>query len=122
MGNIPRLVILDRVRPGAPANPAPEMIVSGIPRARLSNQYEEASKQFYCGLWSSTAGRWRVRYTEHEFCVMVEGRVRIESADGDRHDFRPGDAFVIPAGFEGTWEVLEPCKKWYAMFEPRAGA
>jgi uncharacterized cupin superfamily protein len=24
---------------------------------------------------------------------------------------------VVPAGFEGTWEVVEPCKKWYAVFE-----
>jgi uncharacterized cupin superfamily protein len=23
----------------------------------------------------------------------------------------------VPAGFEGIWEVSEPCKKWYAIFE-----
>ncbi|HLD67170.1 MAG TPA: cupin domain-containing protein, partial [Pseudomonas sp.] len=28
-----------------------------------------------------------------------------------------GDRFVIPAGFSGTWEVLEPCRKVYVMFE-----
>jgi uncharacterized cupin superfamily protein len=26
----------------------------------------------------------------------------------------------VPAGFEGIWEVIEPCKKWYAIFETRA--
>jgi uncharacterized cupin superfamily protein len=26
---------------------------------------------------------------------------------------------VVPAGFEGVWEVSEPCKKWYAIFEPK---
>jgi uncharacterized cupin superfamily protein len=31
-----------------------------------------------------------------------------------------GDTFVIPAGFVGTWEVLEDCRKIYAIFE-RAG-
>ena len=30
---------------------------------------------------------------------------------------RTGDRFVIPAGFSGTWEVIEPTRKVYAMFE-----
>ena len=25
----------------------------------------------------------------------------------------------VPAGFEGTWEVLEDCTKFYAIFESR---
>ena len=28
-------------------------------------------------------------------------------------------AIVIPAGFEGTWETIEPCRKWYAIFEAK---
>ena len=28
-----------------------------------------------------------------------------------------GGRFVIPAGFIGTWEVLETCEKVYVMFE-----
>ena len=31
----------------------------------------------------------------------------------------PGAGFVVPAGFEGTWEVLEECTKFYAIFEAR---
>ena len=31
----------------------------------------------------------------------------------------PGPAFVVPAGFEGTWEVIEDCTKFYAIFEAR---
>jgi uncharacterized cupin superfamily protein len=115
----PRIVILDRLQTGESANPSPENILAGIPRARASNQYSEPTQQFYCGLWTSTMGKWRVRYTEHEFCVLIEGRVRIESASGEKHEMRAGDAFVVPAGFEGIWEVIEPCKKWYAIFEPK---
>lgn len=120
MGQVPRIVLLDRSSPGEPANPDPEKILAGIPRARLSNQYADPSQQFFCGLWSSSNGKWRVRYTEHEFCVLIEGRVRLEASSGERHEFRPGDAFVIPAGYEGSWEVVEPCKKWYAIFEPKS--
>ena len=35
--------------------------------------------------------------------------------------FGPGDCFVVPAGFEGLWEVLEDARKFYAIFEPAAG-
>jgi uncharacterized cupin superfamily protein len=117
MSEQPRIVVLDRLQSGESANPSPEKILSGIPRTRVSNQYTDRSQQFFCGLWSSTAGKWRIRYTENEFCVLIEGRVRIESSSGEKHEFRAGDAFVLPSGFEGTWEVVEPCKKWYAVFE-----
>jgi uncharacterized cupin superfamily protein len=114
----PQIVILDRLLLGESSNPPPGNILAGIPRARASNQYADPSRQFFCGIWTSTSGKWRVRYSEHEFCVILEGRLRIESAGGERHELRAGDAFVVPAGFEGTWEVSEPCKKWYAIFEP----
>ena len=113
----PKIIVLDRFQTGESANPSPENILAGIPRARASNQYTEPTQQFFCGIWTSTAGKWRVRYTEHEFCVIIEGRVRIESVTGEKHELRAGDAFVVPAGFEGIWEVTEPCKKWYSIFE-----
>ncbi len=119
MSDNPRIVILDRYQTGESANPAPENILAGIPRTRVSNQFTDPSQEFHCGFWSSTAGKWRVRYTEYEFCVIIEGRVRIESLSGEKNDFRAGDAFVVPAGFQGIWEVSEPCKKWYSIFEPK---
>jgi uncharacterized cupin superfamily protein len=48
---------------------------------------------------------------------MTSGRVVITSDDGTASTFGPGDAFVIPAGFSGTWEVLADCTKIYAIFE-----
>jgi hypothetical protein len=51
---------------------------------------------------------------------MTGGRVTLESASGERSSFGPGDAFVVPAGFVGTWEVVEDCSKIYAVFEARA--
>ena len=35
--------------------------------------------------------------------------------------YGPGDSFVMPAGFPGLWEVLEPAQKFYAIYEPAAG-
>ena len=42
-----------------------------------------------------------------------------EPRRADRWEFGAGAAFVVPAGFEGTWEVIEDCTKFYAIFEAR---
>jgi len=99
--------------------PAPDRILQGQPVHRACNAFSDTSGQFFCGRWFSTAGKWRVRYTENELCVITAGRVTIESVTGESQQFSVGDAFVVPAGFEGTWIVHEDCTKFYAIFEPR---
>jgi uncharacterized protein len=102
------------------SEPSAERLLAGSPELEVRNYFTDATQQFFAGRWSATCGKWRVRYTENELCVMTTGRVVIESATGERHAFSAGDAFVIPAGFVGTWEVLEDCSKIYAIFESRA--
>ena len=64
-------------------------------------------------------GAWRVQYTEHEFCHLLSGRVRLhDDAGGDAVVLEAGQSFVVPAGFSGVWEVLEPARKLYAIYEP----
>lgn len=99
--------------------PAPERILQGHPEHRAWNAFTDASGQLFCGRWSSSPGKWRVRYKENELCVLTAGRVTIESAAGERQCFAAGDAFVVPAGFEGAWTVHEECVKFYAIFEPQ---
>jgi uncharacterized cupin superfamily protein len=93
--------------------------ISGQPRQTIANYLSDPSQQFHCGRWSSTRGKWRIQYTEWEFCCLTEGRVALEDPDGCRTEFGPGEGFVVPAGFKGTWEVLEDCTKFYVIFEPR---
>ena len=102
------------------SEPPSERLIAGTPELAVQNFYTDPSQQFFAGRWSATRGKWRVRYTENELCVMTQGRVVIESASGERASFGPGDAFVVPAGFSGTWEVLEDCSKIYAIFEARS--
>ena len=98
--------------------PPPERLIAGTPQLRVANYYGDRTQQFFAGRWQATRGKWRVRYTENELCVMTAGRVTLTSDSGERASFGPGDAFVVPAGFSGTWEVLEDCAKVYAIFEP----
>jgi uncharacterized protein len=100
------------------SEPPADRLLAGSPELQVRNFFTDTTQQFFAGRWSATRGKWRVRYTENELCVMTAGVVVIESATGERHSFRAGDAFVIPAGFAGTWEVIEDCSKIYAIFEP----
>ena len=102
------------------SEPAVDRLMAGTPELQVRNYFIDTSQQFFAGRWSATRGKWRVRYTENELCVMTAGKVIIESADGERMSFGAGDAFVVPAGFTGTWEVIEDCAKIYAIFEARS--
>jgi uncharacterized cupin superfamily protein len=99
------------------SRPPAQRLVSGSPQTSVTNRYADGSGQFFAGDWASTVGKWRVEYAEHEFCHLLEGRVVLAADDGREWRFGPGDAWVIPAGFRGTWETLEPARKRYAIFE-----
>jgi uncharacterized cupin superfamily protein len=113
------IVLLDGPVESEESEPAADRLMSGKPVTRVANYFADSTQQFFAGRWSATRGKWRVRYTENELCVMTAGRVVIESDSGERNTFAPGDAFVVPAGFSGTWEVLEDCSKIYAIFEAK---
>jgi uncharacterized cupin superfamily protein len=112
--------IVDFATPGTPdvAPVAADRVLDGAPVAHVDNRYSDPSQHFHCGTWGSTPGRWRIRYTEHEFCSLTRGRIRLVADDGAAREFTAPAAFVIPAGFEGTWETLEACEKHYVIYEP----
>jgi uncharacterized cupin superfamily protein len=95
----------------------PNDILAGAPETRLRNYYADAGGEFFAGIWESSIGKWRIRYTEEEFCMLLEGKAVVTDEAGHAHSFSKGDAFVIPSGFTGTWETVEPVKKYYAIFE-----
>ena len=114
------IVRLDGALEAEVSEPPAERLFAGRPELQVRNYFSDISQQFFAGRWSATRGKWRVRYTENELCVMTAGKVIIESTSGERSSFAAGDAFVIPAGFTGTWEVIEDCSKIYAIFEARS--
>ncbi|MDQ2639592.1 MAG: cupin domain-containing protein [Pseudomonadota bacterium] len=97
--------------------PPAERIVSGDPLQRAWNLYDSADGHFSAGIWECQPGKWRVVFTESEFCHLLEGRIEVTGDDGSVRVFSAGEAFVSPAGFTGYWEVLEPARKYYAIHE-----
>ncbi|MCS3467909.1 putative cupin superfamily protein [Pseudomonas sp. JUb42] len=114
--------IVDFSKPGiAPEHyrPSPEKIFKGDPQQTVYNHYNSPCGQFNAGVWEGEVGQWRVNYTEHEYCEIVQGVSVLRDEAGGAKTLRAGDRFVIPAGFKGTWEVLEACRKIYVVFEAK---
>ncbi|WP_299204599.1 cupin domain-containing protein [uncultured Amphritea sp.] len=94
-----------------------EKRLEGNPLQKLWIEYTDSSERFCAGIWQSEKGKWRVSYSEEEYCHILEG-ISIVTEDGkDPIQVNTGDRFVISAGFQGSWEVVEPTRKHFVVYE-----
>ncbi|MGH6718923.1 MAG: cupin domain-containing protein, partial [Alphaproteobacteria bacterium] len=82
---------------------APSRVVAGRPDTRGLTAFSSAHGAFSAGVWECSPGKWRVHYTEDELSVLISGRMVVTDAAGAQRTFAAGDAFVVPAGFLGTF-------------------
>jgi uncharacterized cupin superfamily protein len=82
-------------------------------------RYAARQGEISIGDWACEPGAWRIRFHpgRHEFFQVLTGRIRITETGGPAREIGPGEACVIPAGFEGVFEVLEPVTKRYVMID-----
>ena len=97
--------------------PAADKILQGQPQQRVWNVLSSGDGRFHVGEWASSVGAWQVHYTEYELCRLLEGVVRLRDEQGAERVYRAGESFVIEPGFRGSFEVIEPCRKLYAIYE-----
>lgn len=117
---------IDQIVDFAQAKTAPEYyspdahkVLKGDPKQSVRNHYSSPCGQFSTGIWEGEVGHWTVSYSEHEYCELLAGVSVLRDEQGNAKTLRAGDRFVIPAGFKGTWEVLEPTRKVYVIYEPK---
>lgn len=91
--------------------------IEGNPRQTVWLEYQDLTTQFSAGMWSSEVGAWRIRYTEEEYCRILQGQSVITDEAGNSVTVGAGDEFTIPAGFVGTWRVVEPTLKRFVIYE-----
>ena len=91
--------------------------LAGNPAQAVHTHFASPCGQLAAGVWEGACGQWTVNFTESEYCEILEGVSVIRDADGTAKTVRAGDRFLIPAGFKGTWEVVEPCKKIFVSVE-----
>jgi uncharacterized cupin superfamily protein len=101
-----------------PFDPATPVTLNGLSGA--TGLYKDPSGALKAGVWASEPKRLEIAYTSDEFCVLLEGEVTLTDADGHATTHKAGDAFLIPAGFKGTWENPVPVRKYYVFHTARA--
>jgi uncharacterized protein len=109
---------------GAPkpdkGKPDAAKLISGKHHTTAWNHFVGEDNRLYCGIWESTPGKVHVSYDEWEFCHIISGVCELQ-ATGSRkkHRFKKGDAFIIPAGFKGTWDTVKKVRKHYVILLPK---
>lgn len=118
-----RALKLTASMPGEPATdrPRPDRLEHGNPLRQTWNLVDTALPpgRLYAGVWRCEPGRWRIAMgpNEHELFTVLSGRCRIHAPDGSFVEAGPGEAIVLPAGFEGSFEVTETLTKTYAIVD-----
>lgn len=93
----------------------PDRVLQGDPQHNSTVFFKDAAGEVVAGTWTSTPGRWRAFSERDEFCYIVSGHVCLIGDDGSVQAFKAGDAFLIPNGFCGCWEVLETTTKHFVV-------
>ena len=70
------------------------------------------------GVWACTEGSFEYTYPGDEICTLLEGRIRLVSADGESHEFTAGDTFYNSKGEVWNWTVIEPVRKIFHIHDP----
>ena len=83
-----------------------------------ATRYRSEDRKFTVALWESGPGILKTdAYPHDEYCLVLEGHLIITNRSGRREEFNPGDTFVIPKGWAGTWNMTTRFKKQYVAFE-----
>lgn len=118
-------VINFATNPGTPGNrrlaDLPDRVVEGDPHHTTTSHFVSDDHTVLAGTWTSTPGKWHAFTDRDEFCYILSGHVQLISDDGEIQDFRGGDAFLIPNGFSGFWNVIETTTKHYVIRDYAAG-
>lgn len=116
---LPLIHFSDPPPPAKEDRTAPERAIGPAPLRRTVERYAASGGALSVGEWSCPPGAWRIRFHagRHEFVLVMRGRIRITGGDGVAREIGPGEACVIPAGFEGVFEVLEAVDKRYVMLD-----
>ena len=93
----------------------PERVVEGDPQQITQVYFESPDGVLISGTWTSSPGKWHAFTDRDEFCTIVSGHCRLISESGEAQDFKTGDAFLIPNGFRGYWEVIETTTKHFVI-------
>lgn len=83
-----------------------DILVGGELNMRVATLF--AGKELRVEIFESTPAKTnhRKRPTDgDEFVYVLSGKLILTETNGTKHEYRPGDSLVLPAGYSGTWEM-----------------
>ena len=103
-----------------PMEPKPTSIEGNQTEASVALASHNGGK-VEIGVWECTPGRFTAdRSHSAEFCHFIAGKAKLTNHKGKSWIVKKGDAFIIPAGFRGTWETIEKVRKHYVILQPES--
>ncbi len=112
-----KLTIIDMNNAPAPEHGQADKakLLSGEYKTTCFDFFNDEKNGINAGIWRGNIGKKTINYDYIEFCYFIRGRAILTNEHGEEWDLRAGMAFVIPAGFKGTWETLEDIEKYYVI-------
>lgn len=76
---------------------------------------EEIKKRniFSWPIWEKEVSRFDWHYDDTEECYLLEGKVEVETKDGEKVSFGKGDFVTFPKGLSCAWDIKQPVRKHY---------
>ncbi|WP_114286691.1 cupin domain-containing protein [Candidatus Halocynthiibacter alkanivorans] len=99
----------------------PRQMVMSAPGIASPREWENlvvdrASEEVRMGTWVCEPYTDEiVDYEYDEFMYLLKGTVELIYPDGSTDVFGPGQAFLLPSGFTGTWKQPETVIKFFVM-------
>lgn len=64
-------------------------------------------------IWEKEISRFDWHYDSVEECYLLEGKVVVETPDGEKVEFGKGDFVTFPKGLSCIWDIRETVRKHY---------
>lgn len=80
---------------------------------KFSEQELKDRNVFNWPIWEKEVSRFDWHYDSIEQCYILEGKVRVESKDGEPVEFGAGDFVTFSEGLDCTWDISQGVRKHY---------
>jgi uncharacterized protein len=89
---------------------------SPVPRLATREAYESPSGDVSTGTWEASPGVFRRAIMDSEFSHFIAGHATFVADNGQRFEFRAGDAAYFPPFSRGVWTIHETLRKTYCVW------
>jgi uncharacterized protein len=90
---------------------------SAVPKLSTHEAFESPSGNLSTGTWEASPGVFRRAIMDAEFSHFIAGRATFVTDDGQRFEFRAGDAAYFPPFSRGVWTIHETLRKTYCVWK-----